>query len=114
MKDTIMTWINDHAEILIASFIGGWIQIYYTKKNKKKKKIKFSFTDLIMNLVIAMFIGWGMAEVMGLIDKKEWATVIAMLASISSNSILNTYLNNEKGFWKQLLSLKFNIKLDDK
>ncbi len=110
MKNVVLTWLNDHAQILIASFIGGWIQVYFARK---KKKVKFSFFDLIMNIVIAMFVGWGISEIAILMGKAEWATVAAMLASISSNSILNSYLNDEVSIWKQLLSLKFNIKLDD-
>jgi len=111
MKNTVLTWLSEHAQILIASFIGGWIQVYFAKK---RKNVKFSFFDLVMNILIAMFVGWGVSEIATLMNKAEWATVAAMLASISSNSILNTYLNNEKGIWRQILQLKFNIKLDDK
>lgn len=111
MKSTVLTWLSEHAQILIASFIGGWIQVYFAKK---KKKVKFDFFDLVMNIVIAMFVGYGVALSMAAVHKEEWAMVAAMLASISSNSILNTYLNNEKGFWKQLLPFNFNFKSDDK
>ena len=111
MKDTVITWLNDRAQILIASFIGGWIQVYFARK---RKKVKFSFLDLIMNIVIAMFVGLGISEIAILLNKSEWATVAAMLGSISSNSILNSYLNNEKSIWLQIFKLRFNIKLDDK
>ncbi len=111
MKNVVLIWLNDHAQILIASFIGGWIQVYFARK---KKKVKFSFLDLVMNIIIAMFVGWGVSEISILMGKAEWATVAAMLASISSNSILNSYLNNEKSIWLQILRLKFNIKLDNK
>lgn len=111
MKNIVITWLSEHAHILIASFIGGWIQVYFAKK---KKKVKFSFLDLVMNIVIAMFVGWGISEIAVLINKPEWAMVAAMFGSISSNSILNTYLNNEKSIWLQIFKLRFNIKLDDK
>lgn len=111
MKNTVLVWLSEHAQILIASFIGGWIQVYFAKK---KKKVKFDFFDLVMNIVIAMFVGWGVSEVMIIKNLEEWAMTAAMLSSISSNSILNTYLNNEKGFWKQILPFNFNIKSDDK
>lgn len=111
MKNTVVIWLTDHAQILIASFIGGWIQVYFAKK---KKKVKFDFFDLVMNIVIAMFVGYGMSLAMVAIHKEEWAMVAAMLASISSNSLLNTYLNNEKGFWKQFIPFNFNSKSDDK
>lgn len=111
MKNTVLTWLNEHAPILIASGLGGWIQIYFTKKKTKKKT---SFFDLVMNILIALFVGWGASEIATLLHREEWAIIVAMLTGISSNSILNTYLNNEVSIWKQILSLRFNINISDK
>ena len=110
MKNTFIHWATENAPIFLGSFVGGWIQIYFIKK---KGSVVLTWFLVIMNLFMALFVGYWAAHAATAFGKPEWAVFIASWSAIASNSILNLYNNNKTMIWKQIVGRRFNLKDDD-
>jgi len=115
--DPIAVWILENHKVIIGAAFGGFLQIKLAKKRRKKEgneHLKIQFTDILTNFIIAFGIGLLANHIVILMDKEKWGVVVATLAATSSNSILNTYLSNEDGFWKQAIERVTGFKLTKK